>query len=158
MDGVLARWNQNASIEEVAAKGYFLAREAESIIINAAKRLMEKKDCEVFILSSVFKDDHSIYEKNEWLNRQKLGVPYKNRLFVPYGESKSIFLAETVGIKPDDVLIDDFTKNLNEWHGIGIKFRNHCNGTKGTWKGYSVSYDMTPDAFFNQLYGIISVA
>ena len=53
-----------------------------------------------------------------------------------------------------DILIDDFSKNLREWHGVAIKLMNGINGTKGTWCGYSVNGKATPDVIRNTIIGI----
>lgn len=58
------------------------------------------------------------------------------------------------GIKPGDVLVDDFTKNLNEWQGVAVKLYNGINGTHGTWQGFSIHNKMTPDKMVSQLDGI----
>ena len=162
MDGVLAEW-QDAPIEEVTAPGYFLYVKPVANVIQAIRLLQLKfqliEECEIFILSSVFNDDHSIAEKNEWLNKNGFSADIlpDHRIFVPYGYNKSIWLEQSVGIRKNDVLIDDFTFNLINWHGVGIKMLNGINGTKGNWNGYVVRNNMTATKLANQLYGIISV-
>ena len=154
MDGVLAYWNQDASIEEVASKGYFLNCAPVRNVIEAIRNLIEREDVNVTILSSVFNDDHSSEEKLKWLGKYSINA---KTIFVPYGSSKSEYLQSEGMISKDDFLLDDFSKNLHQWHGIGIKMYNHCNGTKGTWHGYSVRNDMPADLLEKQLYGIMAV-
>lgn len=134
MDGVLAKWNAGASIEEVTSPGYFINREPESKVAEAMKRLIEL-GYNVFILTSVFNDDHSRSEKIRWLYRHCPFFDVSRVVFCVYGENK----ADAVKACMDDILIDDFTPNLKAWTGIGIKYLNGINGTKGTWDGYVVS-------------------
>lgn len=143
MDGVLAKWDTQASIEEVASPGYFIAREADKNAVDAFCKIAKSKKYEIFILSSVFQDDHSIKEKIEWLKSNGLGkyLDQSHMLFSVYGKSKSDIVP---GERKDDILIDDFSNNLKSWHGIGIKYLNGINATKGTWKGFTVSGNSNP--------------
>lgn len=164
MDGVLCEFNKNASIEEVATKGYFAKCVPQMSVISAIRSLLERfllenKNTEVYILSSVFMDDHSVEDKNQWLDENGLlGINNEHRLFVPYGQSKSRYLYDTVGIGEDDFLLDDFSKNLHEWHGVGIKLYNGINGTKGTWTGYSVNARSSSEVIKNTIMGIMQFA
>lgn len=159
MDGVLCKFNKEASIEEVAAEGYFTRCEPQQSVVNAVLRILYESCTEVFILSSVFSDNHSIPDKCRWLDEYGFsGIDDEHRLFVPYGTSKADYLKETVGAKNDDFLLDDFSKNLHEWHGIGIKLMNGINGTKGTWNGYNVSSRSTEEVIKNTLMGIMRYA
>ena len=158
MDGVLAEWLES-SIEEVTSKGYFKNLPVIENVVEAVNLLIKREEFEIFILSSVFNDDHSISEKQVWLNNNGLTtISAKNRLFVPYGMTKSLYISKMMGLREDDVLLDDFTYNLKEWHGTGIKMLNGINGTNGTWNGYIVRNNMTSSTLEKQLYGIISVA
>lgn len=158
MDGVLAVWQNNVPLEEVTAAGYFRQLPAVKNVINAINLLTKQQNFETYILSSVFNDDHSIQEKEEWLDSQNVQIDKKHRLFVPYGKVKSEFVAEQIGLLEDDILIDDFSHNLREWHGIGIKMLNGINGTKGTWRGYVVRNNMPSEILEKQLRGIILAA
>lgn len=159
MDGVLCKFNKDASIEEVASEGYFTKCEPQQSVINAVLRILYESHTEVFILSSVFADNHSIPEKNWWLDEYGFSeIDDEHRLFVPYGMSKADFLKETVGAEGNDFLLDDFSKNLHEWHGVGIKLMNGINGTKGTWNGYNVSSRCPEDVIKNTLMGIMQYA
>lgn len=135
MDGVLAKW-EDAPIEEIAAPGYFLHRKPDYNILSAFNEVVESGLYEVFILSSVFKDDHSAAEKLKWLRTYGVKLDEQHILFSIYGSSKSDYVPEQ---RPDDILVDDFSYNLRTWHGIGIKYLNGINATKGTWKGFTVS-------------------
>lgn len=152
MDGTLCEWKY-ASIEEVAAKGYFLSLAPQQSVVNAVKKLIQTGKYEVIVLSSVFNDDHSIQEKNEWLDQHLPEL--KKRIYVPYGEKKKDFIANK---EATDVLLDDFSKNLHEWHGIGIKVMNGVNGTKGTWKGFLVNGLASEDVIYKTLIGITLAA
>lgn len=146
MDGVLAKWNSGASLEEVAQRGYFLHREPEPSIMVAVL-YMFRKGFDVTVLSAAFQDDHSVQEKSAWLDMYGLkGIP---RIFVPYGQRKGDYVKEEGAI-----LVDDFTKNLQEWDGIPVKFYNGINGTKGTYFGYSISNKMTASQIVTVLKGI----
>jgi hypothetical protein len=154
MDGVVAKF-EPASLEEMTSPGFFLSRKPDMDVINMVSLLMEKQNTEgiqVYILSSYLLDI-SKEEKIEW-NRRHVHIPVENQIYVPYGENKSHALEHIGGIQANDVLVDDFTRNLKEWSGIGVKLYNGINGTHGTWRGFSIHSNMKPEMMVNQLDGI----
>ena len=141
LDGVLARWNVEASVEDTFTPGFFLTREPEPEAI-AAVRLMREKGLDVYILSCAYQNGLAEPEKDAWL--AMVGLSDIPRIFVPYGKRKSDY----VGAADVSVLLDDYSKNLHEWKAegkVGCKFYNGINGTHGTWDGYSVSCGMTAE-------------
>lgn len=138
MDGVIARW-KSASEEEVNAKGFFLACEQETGIIDAVLNLY-KKGYVIKILSAANMHGTAVQEKRAWLKRAHFPEDIE-RIFVPYGQPKCRFVKKIPGTV--NILLDDYSKNLHEWKNdgnIGIKFRNRVNGSHGTWTGDSVDY------------------
>ena len=154
MDGVVATW-ENASLEEMTSPGFFASRKPDEKVCEMVHLLLEKQDSEnieVFILSSYLLPI-SKEEKIEW-NEKYTGIPLERQIYVPYGESKTKALETIGGIRPNDVLLDDFSDNLREWQGVAVKLYNGINGTKGTWDGFSVHGKMKPEVMVNQLDGI----
>ena len=165
MDGVLAIWNPNATEEETHERGYFIRRDVEFSVVAFVRMLMAER-YDVSILSSVYQDDHSVKEKESWLDN--VGLRDIPRIFVPYGEDKHNY------IKVDDdclpILIDDFSKNLKAWENEGylpIKFFNGINNMPklkvvdgkieiklDTWSGYSIDNRMTPQMMFTVVTGV----
>ena len=142
MDGVLAEWIENESFETVCSPGYFKALRPQKNVLEAVKLLSRYNDVNVCILSAVFKDDHSLQEKNEWLNYYLPEIDASHRFFVYCGESK--WLQE---MNEKDVLVDDYSENLHDWAkngGCGIKLLNGINWTNKSWKGFCVNMDCEP--------------
>lgn len=137
MDGVLAKWDQDASLEETYMPGFFLSRRPEYVMIEAVKCLV-RLGMDVRILSSAYNNGHAAVEKASWLKEYGLDIP---RCFVPYGEKKADYIDQ----ENINILIDDYSKNLHQWKAegnIGFKFYNGINGNHGTWHGYSVNNKM----------------
>lgn len=151
MDGVVAKWEE-ASLEEMTSPGFFASRKPVASVINAVRRLCDNPEHEVYILSSYLLPI-SKEEKIKW-NELHTRIPEERQIYVKYGESKSEALQKIGGIRPDDVLLDDFSHNLHEWKGIGVKLYNGINGTHGTWAGFSVHSNMTPDHMALQITAI----
>ena len=146
MDGVIAKWNPVATYDELLAKGYYRDREPDFTILNEVKDLVKKGE-NVFILSKVLTEsDFAKNEKTEWCHENLPEIPDDHLIFVPYEKSKAEYFNE-LGLTPitkNDYLIDDFSKNLFDWEksgGIGVKYMNGINGTKGTWTGAKL-YDL----------------
>lgn len=86
----------------------------------------------------------------------------KQYVYIGYGEEvaddmpasmirRGFHIAEHIedGIRPTDILLDDYSRNLHEWaacNAHGIKVYNGINGTHGTWDGEYISSSMSPDA------------
>ncbi len=141
-DGVLARWC-DAPLEEVKKEGYFLSRELETVMKEVVDILSACTKVRVYLLSSVWDDGHSASEKRRWIKDKGVRINDEDILFVPYGMSKSEFIRRNKGAHSSDILLDDYSLNLRQWHGVGIKFMNGVNGTKGTWKSYRVDHGMS---------------
>lgn len=153
MDGVLARWNSKASIEETHEKGYFLWREPEPVMTDVLQEMVAH-GLDVSILSHVYTGgmETAMRDKCQWLCNAGLGSI--NRIFVPYGMNKEDFIRKGPTL---NVLIDDFSRNLHKWEKaghLGFKFYNGINGTKGTWHGYSVDYRMPAEAVFTEITAV----
>ncbi|PHU41057.1 hypothetical protein CSX00_03685 [Pseudobutyrivibrio ruminis] len=152
MDGCIAKWNMDASIEDTFEPGYFAALEPDERLIDAVKMLSEEYD--VSILSAVYQDNHSMDDKITWLDNNGLGD--LQRIFVPYGQPKQKYIDQEF----TSILIDDYSKNLEEWilakNCYGIKYLNGINATKGMWNGFMISSRMNPNAMCTTIKGIVS--
>lgn len=154
MDGVLAKW-EDASLEEMTSPGFFKSRKVDENVCAMLKHLIKKQEpegIEVYILSSYLLPI-SKEEKIQW-NSEYTQIPLNRQIYVQYGENKATALECVGGVREGDILLDDFTKNLNEWPGVAVKLYNGINGTHGTWQGYSIHNKMTPDKMLIQLDGI----
>lgn len=160
MDGVTAKWNPDASIEDTYKPGYFLAREPEEKLIKAINLYLRTVG-PVCILSATYGKSQQL-EKLSWLRNQFpscniLDPGFKRTfesdietVFCPYGVSKKQFIIDNYEDLLSDVniLMDDFSNNLREWNDpvskfIGLKFMNDINGTKGTWTGLKMDGRMS---------------
>lgn len=150
MDGTLAEWKAAKEPEELYEKDYFLSLKPYQSVVEAARKLYESGEAEVFILSAVLADSrYAIPEKNAWLGEYLPWVDIDHRLYVEGTAPKRLRVPG--GVRMTDVLVDDYTKNLKEWpvfgdakFGRAVKLLNGINGTNGTWTGISVSRFFTP--------------
>ncbi len=143
MDGVLAKFNHVQSEEELYEKGYFANLEPLPTVVDGMKRyIKENPDKDIYILSAYLTESpYALQEKNEWLDRYLPEISSDHRIFCPCGKPKADYIIG--GIQKTDILIDDYTKNLEQWKqqgGIGVKLLNGINHTRGTWQGYSMDY------------------
>ena len=136
MDGTLAEWKNVSKIDELYEEGYYYNLEPNKKLIENLKKMIQKGE-EIYILSSFLNDSkYALVEKNRWLDSHFPELKNENRIFVKYGDDKSRYIKD--GISDTDYLLDDYTKNLLEWKasgGVGIKYLNGINHTKGTWQG-----------------------
>ncbi|MDQ0363249.1 5' nucleotidase, NT5C type [Breznakia pachnodae] len=143
MDGVLARFNnQISSMEVLYEKGYYSSLEPLENVVKAVSDLIDNADAEVYILSAVLDSEYAADEKREWLQKYLPKIDNDHIIFSEYGYPKSNYIPG--GIKSNDVLLDDYTKNLDEWTAVGakgIKLINDINDTNQSWKGMRVNYD-----------------
>lgn len=150
LDGVLAVW-QDVPKERVSQKGYFSDIPVQENVAVAFRLLEQLPDIELYTLSCVLQDSHSESDKRAWVARY-LNLPEKRQLYCPCESRKEKALEKIGGIRPSDVLIDDYTENLRCWSGIPIKLYNGINGKNGTWKGISVHFAMRPETIAKQIY------
>lgn len=95
MDGTLAEWQEGTPLEEVCAPGYFAQLPPNENMTKAMIRFWEysrKNDIEVFILSAVFDDGHSIRDKNAWLDQYIPFIDAEHRIFVSCEEPKTAYM------------------------------------------------------------------
>ena len=154
MDGTICEYNKDDYIEVAARKGYYANRPPMKEMLSAVKQLITNGDFDIFILSAVFQDNHSKNDKIIWLNKYLPEINEDRMIFTVCGEKKSDFITNQT---ETDVLIDDFSLNLHDWHGKAIKVYNGINGTHGTWDGYSVRASQREDILANQLTAIIGI-
>ena len=140
MDGVLAKWNSVASLEELEAQGYFLNLEPQMNVVNAIKELINSSEFEVYILSACMDTPYAMVEKNEWLNKYLPEVNQSHRLFSAIGQDKKAIVPN--GVCQNDFLLDDHTPNLMKWieTGNGIKLINDVNNKTGSCTCPKVDY------------------
>ena len=163
MDGTLCRWKPAKEIEQIFKEGWFLHIPPHIPVINAVDALMKLTGAvEVFILSAVPNSEYAIAEKNAWLDAHLPGIDKDHRIFVDFRQpEKWRACPGPGGIRPTDILFDDYTLNLKDWEangGKGLKLYNGVNGKNGTWKGNWVHLRSGEEAIFSALLDIIRKA
>lgn len=135
MDGTLAVFKPVDELETLYEEGYFKRLAPQRNVVEAVRKIiMEHPEIEVNILSAYLTDsEYALKEKNEWLDRYLPEIDQDHRIFVACGADKKEGIRD--GIRKTDFLLDDYTKNLNEWQppARGIKLLNGINHTRGSW-------------------------
>ena len=136
MDGVLAEYRPDATDEDYVSAGYYLGLAPRPAMVDAVRFLIDSDIADVFVLSSVIAgiESAAVAEKNAWLDLYLPQIDRSHRVFPLCGTSK----ADAVGgIGKTDVLCDDYSHNLENWHtagGSAVKILNECNGKNGTFR------------------------
>lgn len=141
MDGTLAKWN-NVEFEQLFEEGYYRNLEPNQELLNEVNSLISQGE-NVYILSAYLTEsEYAKKEKQEWVKQYLPELKEEKQIFVPYGTNKAEYLKEHYSpITNEDYLVDDYTKNLLEWKtygGIGVKYLNGINHTRGTWQGLMI--------------------
>ena len=143
MDGVLAVYDENMGTPLMYEPNYFLNLKPQQNVINAIRILLqiEPPSFDIHILSSTLINTYAPQEKKKWINKYLPNIPSEKIILLPIGQCKTI---HPIGIRKNDILLDDFTPNLQAWskHAIGIKLLNGINHTRGTWQGKTISIDL----------------
>ncbi len=136
MDGFICKW-EDATKEELEQDGFWLSRKPDQTAIDAIRIIHEKAH---FKILSAAISEKAKKEKREWL---KLWAPFikdDEIIFTKNGVPKTnSFIVKS----PYHVLIDDYSNQLNSFHGISIKYMNGKNGNHGTFTGPRVYYTDT---------------
>lgn len=136
-------------------EGVFISMRPQEKVIKAVKRLI-KNGADVYILSAYNKDfPFAKEEKIQWVAKYLPEIPLEKQIYTIVGENKADFIPG--GVRPTDVLLDDYTKNLENWafenNGIAIKLLNGINHKK-SWNGVSVRANGTIKDIVNVLTNI----
>lgn len=147
MDGTLAHFNNVEKLESLYEQGYFLSLAPHRNLVEAIRELNSKPNVDVFILSAVLEESlYARQEKTQWLSSYLPEIKPEQIIFTPCGHPKSDYIQN---LSRSDLLIDDYTVNLNEWvksGGSGMKFVNRVNSKHGTWKGKRIQYYSAPQS------------
>ena len=156
MDGTLAEFKTVDTLETLYEKDYFINLKPNENVLGAIKQLIADNDIDVYILSAYLTDSHyALEEKNAWLDKYLPELPQEKRLFVPCGTDKSVAVPGL--IRPDDYLLDDYTRNLSEWEppARGIKLINGINHTNGTWQGDKIRFTHAPEELSSMISDVM---
>ena len=156
MDGTLAEFKTVDTLETLYEKDYFINLKPNENVLGAIKQLIADNDFDVYILSAYLTDSrYKIKKKNAWLDKYLPELPQEKRLFVPCGTDKSVAVPGL--IRPDDYLLDDYTKNLSEWEppARGIKLINGINHTNGTWQGDKIQFTHAPEELSSMISDVM---
>ena len=167
MDGCIAIFNPNASIEEVCEEGYFLNREVDQKYA-AFLRHLEGYNIRAVFASSAY-GPIPAEEKRIWLDKND----WKENILIviPYGVDKKEYIIENYPELIGDInfLSDDLTRNLLKWDDgdgmsilssdpkfIGIKYVNDINDTHKTWQGIRIGLS-SPEVDAMEIMSVISL-
>lgn len=143
MDGVLFKFdNILQSVDPLYEEGYFRNLPIQKATIKAINEILENSPEQVYILSHYVDSPYAKKEKLESLKQYCPGLIPENIILVPYNENKTDYVP--INVKENDVLIDDYNKNLIKWKeagGFPIKFVNQINDVRGTFQGQRLEYD-----------------
>lgn len=157
MDGTLAVFTPVDEMETLYEQGYFSNLKPHENVVAAIRDIVvNHPEIEVNILSAYLSDSQfALAEKNEWLNQYLPEIDQEHRIFVPCGSDKKEGIVG--GIRSNDFLLDDYTKNLNDWQppARGIKLLNAINHTRGSWEHDRIRYDREPSALSEAIVSVM---
>lgn len=151
LDGTIAKWNNNATMDDIVKPGYFANIEPEKQLVRLVNNLIHDGTYDIYILSHYMPETTAYEDKLKWVKKYMPKLDLKHCLLVPCGVDKATYIRDIrkCELPKDYVLIDDFSTNLRNWHSAGgtaIKWLNGINGTCKSSNGTFLSGDRIDNA------------
>lgn len=138
LDGTLARFNVPNALERFDKEEGFFARLKAYKDIEVVNELAKTNN--LFIISAS-PNEQADKDKMIWLTKYLPNINVENITICRLGQNKAKIIQDKYNITINDkcYLLDDYTKNLNEWESVGGKGIKRLttvsdNSTK-KWKG-----------------------
>lgn len=135
MDGTLAKFYANPNyMEKMFEPNYFATLKPYAIVDTIKEIIKEMPIVKVMVLSACVDTEYCEEEKQMWLDHYLPEIPQENRAFCKVGEDKTDLARLLVGKDDINILLDDYSVNLEQWKAQGwvaIKFVNGMNDKKG---------------------------
>lgn len=145
LDGTLAKFNVRNALERFDKEVGFFAKLGAYKGIEVVNKLA--KTNQLFIISAS-PNEQADKDKMVWIQKYLPNVSIDNITLCRIGQNKAQIIEEKYSIKIDNncYLLDDYTKNLNEWEsfgGLGIKrLTSVADNSRKLWKGLQIK-DLT---------------
>lgn len=145
LDGTLAKFNVRNALERFDKEVGFFAKLSAYKGIEVVNELA--KTNQLFIISAS-PNEQADKDKMVWIQKYLPNVSIDNITLCRIGQNKAQIIEEKYSIKIDNncYLLDDYTKNLNEWEnfgGLGIKrLTSVADNSRKLWKGLQIK-DLT---------------
>lgn len=143
LDGTVARFNVRNALERFDKEKGFFSKLLAYKGIEVLNELATKGN--VFVISAS-PNEQADNDKMIWLERYLPNVPKANITLCRLGQNKAQIIEEKYSMKINNncLLLDDYTKNLNEWEsfgGKGIKrLTTISDNSRGLWKGATIKH------------------
>ena len=139
LDGTLARFNVRNALERFDKEKGFFARLKAYKNIEIVNELAKTNN--LFIISAS-PNEQADKDKMIWLEKYLPNINVENITICRLGQNKAQIIQDKYNITINEqcYLLDDYTKNLNEWEsfgGKGIKRLTFVSdNSRKLWKGY----------------------
>jgi len=141
MDGTLARFNVPNAINRFEKEINFFANLKAYKDIEIINELAKNNNLYIISASSNKRTDK---DKMIWLKKYLFNIKEENITFCRIGENKAKVIENkyNISIDKDCYLLDDYTRNLQEWEsfgGTGIKrLTSKADNSRKIWKGLEI--------------------
>ena len=141
LDGTLAKFNVKNALKRFDNEIGFFAKLNAYVGIEVVNELASKGN--VFVISAS-PNAQADNDKMLWIKKYLPNLSIENITLCRLGENKAKIIEEKYSMTIDKTcfLLDDYTKNLNEWKsfgGIGIKrLTSVADNSRGLWQGLSI--------------------
>lgn len=152
LDGTLARFNVRNALERFDNEVGFFANLLAYKGIEVVNELAMNDN--LFIISAS-PNEQADNDKMIWLEKYLPNIKKDNITICRLGENKAQIIQNKYNFVIDNscYLLDDYTKNLNEWEsfgGVGIKrLTQVSDNSRKLWKGLTIKH-------LNELLNIVS--
>lgn len=139
LDGTLAKFNVRNALERFDKEIGFFAKLNAYVGIEVINELAKQGN--LFIISAS-PNTQADNDKMLWIKKYLPNLPINNITICRIGENKAKVIEEKylITIDKNCLLLDDYTKNLNEWEslgGTGLKrLTTVADNSRKLWKGY----------------------
>ena len=143
LDGTLAKFNVRNALERFDKEIGFFAKLNAYVGIEIINELAKQGN--LFIISAS-PNTQADNDKMLWIKKYLPNLPINNITICRIGENKAKVIEEKYSITIDKncLLLDDYTKNLNEWEnlgGTGVKrLTTVADNSRGLWKGLTIKH------------------
>lgn len=143
LDGTLAKFNVRNALERFDKEKGFFSKLNAYVGIEVINELAKQGN--LFIVSAS-PNEQADKDKMIWIDKYLSNVPRENITLCRIGENKAKIIEQKYSITIDKtcLLLDDYTKNLNDWEnfgGLGIKrLTTVADNSRGLWKGLCVKH------------------